>query len=239
MSTFRTKSWAAESLLSITPITNLRTATAVVKKINFACRQQASHPTGHRSQVRPDDTPSSTPLARPWGADVQTSRTSFFISNKRCYRLYHNLHISLGAAQTCWLMHVRMRRSPDRCSGSTWADIHPSASPLSKTDHFQNSQLIFIHFSQSNGLWRSDWFYAELNNPAPARPETRGSGVYMLTPLNRPPQMSAWFDLFRSGRRPNWISPKWPSISCLRVTSGYGCRGTQPHFLIHLAADHI
>lgn len=29
------------------------------------------------------------------------------------------------------------------------------------------------------------------------------------------PQMSAWFNFFHSVRQPNWISPKWLSISCL------------------------
>lgn len=48
------------------------------------------------------------------------------------------------------------------------------------------------------------------------------------------PQMSTWFNLFHSGRQLNWISPKWLSISCLCVTSGYGCRGIQTHSLIHL-----
>lgn len=90
-----------------------------------------------------------------------------------------------------------------------------------------------IHFSQSNGLWRSDWFYTELNIPKPVQLKSWSSAVPMLTPLNH---LKCLHDsiFFHSGRQLNWISPKWLSISCLRVTSGYGCWGIQTHSPIHL-----
>lgn len=101
---------------------------------------------------------------------------------------YQNLHISLGGTQICWLMHAEMWWIPGYCYSSTWATVHLQHPTLLQNGSLSESLLIFIHFSQSNGLWRSDWFYAELNNPAPVLPKTRSSAVYMLTPLNRPPK---------------------------------------------------
>lgn len=52
------------------------------------------------------------------------------------------------------------------------------------------------------------------------------------------PQMSTWFNLFHSGRQLNRISPKWLSISCLCVTSGYGLPGNSDP-LSHSLNSHI
>lgn len=104
--------------------------------------------------------------------------------------------------------------------------------PEKKNGSLSEFLQVSIHFSQSNGLWRSDWFYSELNNPKPV--ELLELHCVYVNTIKSPPQMSTWFNLFHSGRQLNWISPKWLSISCLCVTSGYGCRGIQTHSLIHL-----
>lgn len=98
---------------------------------------------------------------------------------------YRSVQINLGGAQICWVMHVKMWWIPGYCYSSTWVEVHLQPPPLLQNGSLSGSLLIFIHFSQSNGLWRSD---AELNNPEPVLPKTRSSAVYMLTPLNRPPK---------------------------------------------------
>lgn len=110
---------------------------------------------------------------------------------------------------------------------------NPSLVYLPKNGSLSEFPLMSIHFSQSNGLWRSDWFYTELNIPKPVQLKSWSSTVPMLTPLNH---LKCLHDsiFFHSGRQLNWISPKWLSISCLRVTSGYGCWGIQTHSPIHL-----
>lgn len=72
---------------------------------------------------------------------------------------------------------------------SIWGKIHSLSYPPTKNGSLSGFLLMSIHFSQSNGLWRSDWFYLELNNPKPARLKPRGSAVCMLTPLNHPPNV--------------------------------------------------
>lgn len=90
-----------------------------------------------------------------------------------------------------------------------------------------------IHFYQSNGLWRSDWFYTELNIPKPVQLKSWSSTVHVLTPLNhlKCPHDSIFFTVDDD-------RIEFPQSGCpfpLRVTSGRGCWGIQTHSHIHLA----
>lgn len=78
--------------------------------------------------------------------------------------------------------------SSDWTASEAKSIVYPGP-PSTKNGSLSGFLLMSIHFSQSNGLWRSDWFYLELNNPKPARLKKRGSAVCMLTPLNHPPNV--------------------------------------------------
>lgn len=69
--------------------------------------------------------------------------------------------------------------------------------------------LMSIHFSQSNGLWRSDWFYTELNNPKPVQLKSWSSTVRMLTPLNH---LKCLHDSIFFTVDDNWI--EFPQSGC-------------------------
>ena len=69
--------------------------------------------------------------------------------------------------------------------------------------------LMSIHFSQSNGLWRSDWFYTELNNPKPVQLKSWSSAVRMLTPLNH---LKCLHDSIFFTVDDNWI--EFPQSGC-------------------------
>lgn len=60
--------------------------------------------------------------------------------------------------------------------------------------HWKNGSLsqfllMSIHFSQSNGLWRSDWFYLELNNPKPVQLKSWGSHCVYVNTIKSPPNV--------------------------------------------------
>lgn len=81
--------------------------------------------------------------------------------------------------------------------------------PPQKTGSLSGFLLMFIHFSQSNGLWRSDWFYTELNNPKPVQLQSWSSTVRMLTPLNH---LKCLHDSIFFTVDDNWI--EFPQSGC-------------------------
>lgn len=78
-----------------------------------------------------------------------------------------------------------------------------------KNGSLSQSLIMSIHFFQSNGLWRSDWFYTELNNPKPVQLKPWSRTVRMLTPLNH---LKCLHDSIFFTVDDNWI--EFPQSGC-------------------------
>lgn len=93
---------------------------------------------------------------------------------------------------------------------------------------------MFIHFSQSNGLWRSDWFFTEPNNPNPAQSQSRSFQRAYVNAIKSPQNVR--MIQFFSTADDNWI--EFPQSGCpfpvsmWRVAKAAG--GIQTHSRVYL-----